>query len=240
MRQDICHLWVLKCKSQQTLFPATFFLLDVQCIFQASRGWALSRGCRRSGHSGLQDTLGAQSQSQRPLGSLPRPPRLHNQVTPSPHSRRPTSRPKAISTRRGIISRHDHGEGKDPNSIAWGGEEVRDLTAEQDPLGSSVLLEIPASGPSLCCSLYLRHPFPPNSHHSLPLPFQVSAASSRQPSLTTRDLHRCPSSLSLSSRHSPPPMLPLPLWEGRSCCWSVSLPLQAVSSIEPWSAFHSP
>lgn len=82
--QDICHLWVLKCKSQQTLFPATFFLLDVPCIFQASRGRALSRGCRRSGHSGLQNTLGAQSQSQHPLSSLPRPPRLHNQATPFP------------------------------------------------------------------------------------------------------------------------------------------------------------
>lgn len=181
-------------------------------------------------------TWGSVPESSSPWFPGPAGPGPTAKVPLSPDSGRLTSRPKAISTRRGISS-HDHAEGKDPNSITWDGEEVQDLRAERDMLGSSVFPEILASRASLCCSLYLRHPSPPNSHHSFPLLFQVSvcflqAALYDHTRLTQMSLLPLPQLPAL-----PTPMLPLPLWEGRSHCWSGCLLLQAVSSLEPFVSF---
>lgn len=59
LRWDICHLWVLKCESQKPVAISTaFVLLNMPRFFQAGQGWAMSKDCRCSGQSGLQDTPG--------------------------------------------------------------------------------------------------------------------------------------------------------------------------------------
>lgn len=165
-------------------------------------------------------TWGSVPESSSPWFPGPAGPGPTAKVPLSPDSGRLTSRPKAISTRRGISS-HDHAEGKDPNSITWDGEEVQDLRAERDMLGSSVFPEILASRASLCCSLYLRHPSPPNSHHSFPLLFQVSvcflqAALYDHTRLTQMSLLPLPQLPALPHPHAAPTTLggkiPLLVW----------------------------
>ena len=222
--QDVCHLWVLGCKSQPTLlgFPAVFLLLDEPWSFQAPLGQALSGACRCYGYSGLQDTprtsvpesmtpWSPAPDTADPTAKLPLPP-------PQPQTH---PRPKASGTRRGIVSSHDHGEGKDQNSVTWGREEVQDPKA-QHAAGLPHAPRGPCLFPVPQSALPTQFtPLIPTALSGLSL----GVASSRPPSLTTPDTHRCPSSLSLSSLHSPPPCGHCHSWDGRSYRF-VCLPLQ--------------
>ena len=224
LRRDICHLWVLKCESQKPVeISAAFVLQNVPCFFQAAQDWAVSRDCRCSGQSSLQNTPGISVPESGPLGSL--------LLTPqTPHH----SLPKAQG--------HQHQErGCQPqdcriNSNSWAGKGVQDPKLSLT-LGSALLsnnLLSPPSRPGRCWTLYLGHPplllHMAGSHR--PFRSQLGIASSRQPSLTTS---RQGKMLLLALSAPCPPctsMLPLLLGEGRAC-WIFCLPPQAMKPTGP-------
>lgn len=204
-RQDACHPWVLKCK-QTPANPdsAAFLLLDVPCIFQ---GRALSRGGRCSGLRGLLDTLGAQSESS-PLGSLalvaqapqqnyPFPPTAAGSP-PGPRPSAPGEGSAAMTMQRGRLQIPSPGMGRryktsEQSAMCWAPQ------GSQRSLPPGRAFAVPSTSDTL--------PHPIHTIHSL-CSFRSQSASSRQPSMTTLDSHRCPSSHSLSSQHSPPPCCP--------------------------------
>ena len=122
------------------------------------------------------------------------------------------------------------------NSISWAGKRGQDPKLSLTP-GSSLLsnnLLSPPSRPGRCWPLYLEHPPLPlhtaGSHR--PFRSQLGITSSRQPSLTTTRQGQMLLFI-LSAPCTPcPPMLPLPLSEGRAC-WIFCLPPQAMKSTGP-------
>lgn len=109
IQQDIYHLWVLRCKSQLTLlgFPAAFNLLDEPGSFQAPQAQMLWPGS-------LPDTPRTSvPESVTPGFPAPDTADPTAELPPSPHTQPQTHpRPKAIGTRREIISSCDHGGGR--------------------------------------------------------------------------------------------------------------------------------
>ena len=151
-----------------------------------------------------------------------------------PHSTA-SPRPKAISTRREVVSYRTTGRGR-INSISWAGKWGQDPKLSLTP-GSSLLsnnLLSPPSRSGRCWPLYLGHPPLPlhmaGSHR--PFRSQLGIASFRQPSLTTVRQGQM-LLFTLSAPCTPcPSMLPLPLGEGRAC-WIFCLPPQAMKSTGP-------
>lgn len=97
IRKDICHLWILRCKSRQPLVgsPAASVLLDMRCFLQAQQGQALSRDCRCSGRGRTQDFSPRVSAPQFPAPDAPGP---TAEPPPSPCSGRPPPGPRSSAS----------------------------------------------------------------------------------------------------------------------------------------------
>lgn len=167
LRWDICHLWVLKCESQKPMeIPAAFILLNAPCFFRAGQGWAVSRDCRCSGQSGLQDTPGISVPESGPLGSLILTPQAPQHSLPQAQGHQHQERGCQLQ---------DHRERKDQSHLL-GWEVGSGPKAQPDP-GLLPALQQPTL-PSLQVWQMLAPlpwtPSPPPAHGWFPSAFQVS------------------------------------------------------------------
>lgn len=226
IRQDMCHLWVLKCTSQKPVKISSRLHPSRRAVF-------FSRLCRAQPCPETADALaevasrtpqGFQSQSQGPLwppasdapGSTPEPP-------PGPRPSAPGERLSAARTvaRGGISYFHLPGQGGGPGP------------KHSIPPGSSLclphLLFLPpdpeAAPPSQTSSL----PFHLLSPLIGPSDLSLCIASSRQPALTAAKQGQRPFFSRPQLFAFPTPMLPLPLWEGRAY-WVFFLTPRAMNS----------